>query len=358
MAKQKIITSTPGKLILLGEYAVLEQAPALVAAVSRTSKISVTTRLDSVFELEMPNLDLPNIPFIFDENGKIHLLKNTREQLNGHGLVISVLEYMQAKSEEAFPPATIKIDTSDFYHEDSGFKFGLGSSAAMTVGLIRAMNELTSKPIASSDLYREAFEAHRWAQGKMGSGVDIAASANGGILSYRMPDNQNLETAQIENLEWPEELLMMCIWTGSSASTTEMLKKVDASKEANSASYWKIMAQMIELAENGEQAFREKDAEAFLEIVEDYYRIEEQLGNESGAKIISQSHRKCHELVTQTGGAYKPSGAGGGDIGIAFCTDMDTCNRIFENITRSSFEVLNFSVQQNDISKKSLHESL
>ena len=58
-----ISTSTPGKLILLGEYAVLEGAPAIVAAVNKFAKITLNNSIDHNFYINAPAIGINNLSF-------------------------------------------------------------------------------------------------------------------------------------------------------------------------------------------------------------------------------------------------------------------------------------------------------
>ncbi|HBQ58841.1 MAG TPA: hypothetical protein DD671_04250, partial [Balneolaceae bacterium] len=226
-----INVSSPGKLILLGEYAVLEGAPALVAAVNRQCEVHIDSLYNSTFQVRTPNLNIPEIQFILDADGDAHFRttidSDTQDQLK---FVLCILKYVSQKFGK-IPGASIQIDTSSFYHRVTGHKFGLGSSAALTVSLLSGLMEYMGVEMSTKDLYREAFQAHRYAQGKMGSGVDIAASATGGILSYTMPDNPDNPNGTIKRIDRPEDLYMACIWAGYSASTRHFVRSVNTFRE-------------------------------------------------------------------------------------------------------------------------------
>ena len=64
----KISTSTPGKLILLGEYAVLEGAPAIVAAVNKFAKITLNNSIDKNFYINAPNISINSLSFNLGED--------------------------------------------------------------------------------------------------------------------------------------------------------------------------------------------------------------------------------------------------------------------------------------------------
>ncbi|MDR9414760.1 MAG: hypothetical protein RI564_00660 [Gracilimonas sp.] len=344
-----INVSSPGKLILLGEYAVLEGAPALVAAVNRPCDVQIDTLYNSTFQVRTPNLNIPEIQFTLDSDGDAYFRTNvdaeTEEQLR---FVLCILKYVTQKVGK-IPGARIEINTSSFYHRVTGHKFGLGSSAALTVSLLSGLMDYLGVEMSSYDLYREAFQAHRYAQGKMGSGVDIAASATGGILSYTMPDNPDDPNGTIKRIDRPTDLYMSCIWAGYSASTRHFVRSVNTFKEENPAAYNSIITKMADLSKEGVKTFGAGDTSAFLQVISDYAECERELGKQSGTEIMSDVHEEIYSIVENQGGTYKPSGAGGGDIGIAFCNDQETMYKIKRAINESVFDLMNLEVQPEGI---------
>jgi len=101
---------------------------------------------------------------------------------------------------------------------------------------------------------------------------------------------------------------------------------------------------MMDLSHEGSKAFEIGDTDAFLNIVEDFKDQEYLLGQESDTEIISDVHQEIIRMVKSVGGTYKPSGAGGGDIGVAFCKDSSTADQIRQIIGDSMFDVMNLKM--------------
>lgn len=345
MHESTISVKSPGKLILLGEYAVLEQAPALVTAVNRHCIVNISPLYNSTFQIRTPNFNLPEIQFSLDPYGDAHfrtpLQPKFEKQLR---FVLSILKYVTLRNGK-IPGASIEIDTTPFYHRTTGHKFGLGSSAALTVSLLSALLEYMDKRIAKSDLYRESYLAHRHAQGKLGSGTDIAASAIGGVMSYTMPEKISKLNGQAQPINWPGDLQMVTIWAGYSASTRNFVRQINRFRDENPDRYHAIMAPLAELSEAGKVEFQAGNCEAFIDIVSEFKKQEQLLGEASHTEIISEVHEEISSLVRQAGGTYKPSGAGGGDIGIAFCNTPDDAQRIKAVIQNSMFDLMDIQMQ-------------
>ena len=90
-------TKAPGKLILLGEYALLEGAPGIVCAVDRFAYVSVKDAPDSFFVLDSPSLKLSGIRFTVHKNGKVNfitpLIEEKLQQLKLQSLITTLIKF-------------------------------------------------------------------------------------------------------------------------------------------------------------------------------------------------------------------------------------------------------------------------
>lgn len=149
----------PGKLVLVGEYAVLDGAPAIVLAVDRG--VRCVWRASSALEIHTPTGDD----------------RFVRPALDGHPGVYTFTDAVPA------PTAS---------------KPGFGGSAAACVAACAA----AGRPLT------DAFAIHRAVQGG-GSGVDVAASIAGGMIRY--------EAGLTSDAGPPVTPLV--VWSGASAAT-------------------------------------------------------------------------------------------------------------------------------------------
>lgn len=339
---------------MLGEYAVLEQAPCLVAAADRDCVVELEPADDEVFRLKASNPDIADVEFIVnDSNELVFTSRLSNDDKNRLRFVIAVLRKVINESRGKINPAIIKIDTRKFYHK-SREKLGLGASAAITVALLAALQAYIGMPVSGIDLYEEAFPIHRQAQGKLGSGSDIAASAVGGIIQYQMPKDVTSGIGIIESLNWPENLHVIPVWAGKSASTQDLVQRVRAYREQEPETYSSVMNPMINLAEKGCNAFKAADLEALFEIITDYAVLERKLGEASKTDIVSDSHQQIAKVVQSAGGVYKPSGAGNGDMGVAFCNGMDSRMQVEAVLKNSPFDIVELSLQTGNLKAENI----
>lgn len=287
--------SAPGKIALLGEYAVLEGAPAIVLAVNRRARVRVRHNAEHDL-LIAPQICDRYVPFRRDDAGAV-------EWMPVDSATAVLLKLMGHLIERFAPtePIEIETDTAAFY--DEGLKIGFGSSAALTVATAAA---LSGEPLDLVTLV----EAHRAAQDGHGSGFDVAASRCGGVSRYRLRP-----TPQAEKLALPEGLRLRCIWTGNAASTTGFLRGLDALGPRRRALEPLIKAAEAAAAQLG------PDPASWVAAVRDYSLALQKFATETTLPIFSGGHSEVLEVATRHGVAYKPSGAGGGDIGVAVSAD-------------------------------------
>ena len=197
-------SSAPGKLILLGEYAVLENSPALVAAINNRAKVHIQKSLDDYFYLTSPSLNVSNLKFSFNKKHKIVFEKQVSSEIRKKLIFcIETIEYFKKKFNQfhKISPLEITTDTNQFYCLNSKEKLGLGSSAALTVSLVNGLLSYMSQNGLSSNLIKNIFpialDIHHIAQGKRGSGVDVAASCFGGIIKFQKKNFPSIKNSLI-----------------------------------------------------------------------------------------------------------------------------------------------------------------
>src|SRR5699024_4038945 len=81
MHAKSIQASAPGKLILLGEYAVLEQAPCLVSAVQRKCTVDIKPHNTSWFSIASSRSEVPNVECMLTAEGNFRF----KESLSADG---------------------------------------------------------------------------------------------------------------------------------------------------------------------------------------------------------------------------------------------------------------------------------
>ncbi len=330
----------PGKLVLMGEYAVLEGAPAVVAAIDRRVRVEIAPRNEGS-QLSIPHLNLSSVP-LDDQRQRREAAQWTEDQIREVRYirgVIASFRRMIAFGRTAPPPMALTVDVRPLY-ADGGTKLGLGSSAALTVAMIAGLYaHMRGLRPERAVLFKHALAVHRHLQGGVGSGVDVAASVFGGLAIYHHPVGDS-EAPRFQGVSWPPDLKIMAVWTGKPASTSRLLnalKKFSVDK----ADYFQTkMRQLSDTAVRGAQAFNNIDAQGFINAADTHYRLLTQLTLRSGVPIVTADDEYLAAAARKGGGVYKPSGAGGGDVGLVFADSQTDLSAIHRSMTDAGYQIL------------------
>jgi phosphomevalonate kinase len=351
----------PGKLILLGEYAVLEGANALVASVDRYIFAEISASKNEYCHLSS-NLTTDVIRFLSGSDGEIIPAQGQSNQLLSiMDFSLKIITQINKKIIDlgfSIQPYDLRIDSSQFYLETNKNKLGLGSSAALTVALIVSISNFLKieKNVFPSkyDQFIFACETHFFAQGNRGSGIDIAASVYGGINIYNIESKDHKkENRRISPVSLIKELLILPVWTGVSTSTRDLLHQLENFRSIAEDDYEETMSRLSTLSNSGCMTYVEKNYADFLDIVRDYYQVLKNFTDRSKIDIISDIHKKIAGIVFSNGGVYKPSGAGGGDIGIAMSDSKITLEIIKKELALNNIYTLPLGISPQGVTIES-----
>jgi phosphomevalonate kinase len=275
-----VIARAPGKVVLSGAYAVLEGAPALVAAVDRYV-----------------------------------VADSDREPDRLTAEVATALTQLTQTSASRAP----WFDASALRDTSHDRKLGLGSSAAILVASLAALaaqatdeqhqSPGSDDPSLADQVFAPALLAHRIAQ-RGGSGIDVAASTFGGVLCFQQAAREG-ELPSHEPVKLPSGLHVR-VWSSLvSASTADMLTRVRTLRETRKAEYQRIMKQLGDASQRARGA---RDATAFVDACRQQLTGLTELGELSGAPIVTAEVLAFAQRVQARGDVVFPSGAGGGDV--------------------------------------------
>ena len=295
----------PGKVMIAGEYAVLEGGDAIVMAVDR-------------FAAAIPGEGAP-LP---------------RE--SAATLAVAKREGVLARDH------AMHLDTRAL--EEGDRKLGLGSSAAgcSAALVLAAHTEQLEVDARRAELAAVARRGHREAQGG-GSGVDVLASMHGGVIAVRFPNGPNDEP-MVEPLAWPKSLAWCVLWTGVPVRTSELIRAVRAFAERDPQGMRDCMVAIRTAAAHFEKALRAGDAAAAVRAVASHHRAMERLGTASHAPIVTPAMQQLAAEAEPLGAAIKPSGAGGGDIVLAVAHDRAVLDAVIERSRAHGFVPLALSI--------------
>jgi phosphomevalonate kinase len=307
----RVAASAPGKMLIAGEYVVLDRAPAIVSAVQRRALATWTDDPDDpgvALGLDEPN---PRFP----EAAAARLLAETHLDTKVPGLLTLDVSALRGPTK----------------------KLGVGSSAAAAAAAAAAVFASAGKDIAD-DTYRRqildvALQAHM-AVAPRGSGVDVAGAVLGHTTCYVR------EPLSAEPVHWPDSLIPRIIWTKKEASTRVFLDKLAAYREKDPAGYKSHMRRLKLETNSFSTCFGGRSAESIIQSIPSLVSALKALGDASGADIVEDCLEEIASIAQRYDGAAKSSGAGGGDVCLAFFASEDDAQAFDAAIKKTAYEVL------------------
>lgn len=325
-----IEASAPGKLYLAGEYAVVEAGyPAVIAAINRRLFVQLEQAdKGSIYSTQQPDFEV-----VWTRQGRLICT----ESWNPYQLITSAMQVV----EDYVRALEVEVDTfyrldihSDLDDEESGTKYGLGSSGAVTVATVKALLSYYCQEVRPILVYKLA----TLAQLKLdmsGSFGDLAASSFEGVIAYHSVDRAWLEEAMenlsifdlivqdwkglsIQTIDLPAGLELLIGWTGSAASTDQLVTSMQGqlSRAEKEAVHRRFLARNRACVEALILACRENDSETVKDVIVTNRKQLQELSSGMGMMIETPQLTRLCQLAVERGAVAKSSGAGGGDCGI------------------------------------------
>ncbi|WPM05653.1 phosphomevalonate kinase [Borreliella sinica] len=162
--------SVPGNLLLMGEYAILEEK-GLGLAIAINKRAFFSFKKSDSWRFFSKNKEIDDFFLIEDKND----------------FVFKMFAYLNQNcffNLERFA-YDVYIDTSNFFFND-GTKKGFGSSAVVAIGIVCGLFLIynATNIFDKGEIFKYCLEAYRHSQGGIGSGYDIATSIFGGVIEF------------------------------------------------------------------------------------------------------------------------------------------------------------------------------
>lgn len=323
-----IEVSAPGKLYIAGEYAVVETGhPAIIVAVDQfvTVTVEAARKVGSIQSAQYS--DLP----IRWTRRKGELVLDIRE--NPFHYILAAIRLTEKYAQEknillSFYDLKVisELDSS------SGRKYGLGSSGAVTVATVKALNIFYDLKLTQLQIFKIAALANLAVQDN-GSCGDIAASCYGGWIAFSTFDHtwikekqQDSSLVELLEMDWPglsiepltapKDLRLLIGWTGSPASTSDLVDQVHQSRKEQETCYTAFLEESKECVNEMILGFKENNVKKIQQMIRKNRQLLNELAKITGVIIETPALKKLCSLAEEYQGAAKSSGAGGGDCGI------------------------------------------
>ena len=280
--------TAPGKIILLGEHAVVYGQPALAIPVMQ---VGVTVQIDLEESIpgetitdwkDLVNVSAPDI-------SRSGLLSKYSPDKDPIALVIeNVMAVVGVRNP---PKCHVKIDST------IPVASGLGSGAAVSVALARAMSSTLGQELSDDIILQIAYEAEKLHHGTP-SGIDNT------VITYENPVYY-VKDQPIITFEVKEPFTVIIADTGIRVSTAESVGDVRKLWQRDSAKYELIFSQIGEIVKQAKQAIQDGEIELLGQLMNQNHAL---------LKELTVSSTKLDQLCEAAlfSGAYGAKLSGGG----------------------------------------------
>lgn len=319
----KIKISAPGKLMLLGEHAVVYGYPCIVTAVDKRLYLEAEVLKEKKIVIKAPSVGIKSYQKNLDE-----LCRNS-EPKEVRFIECAVLNFCQKYSLKT----GVKIKTQNSF----SIKYGFGSSAAVTVCTIKALSELFGKKLSKKEIFNLSYRTILDIAG-VGSGFDIAAAIYGGIL-YFITGGEKIERIR------REEIPLLVGYSGIKADTPTIVKNLKNKMQDEKIRYKikNLFQKIAFFVEKGKVAIIKKNWQELGKLFNQNHLLLQKL-----EVSIPKLDKMCQ--AANKAGAYgaKLSGAGGGDCMIAVVSDENR-KRVKEAIEKVGGKIIEVKSEEKGV---------
>lgn len=351
-----IVTSVPGKLYIAGEYAVMEPGyPAILVAVNQFITVTLEKAQDEgsirIYE-GVPILwtrDQDKLIFYHPDNRLIYITE-----------AINIVEAYAKELGRELSYYHLKVASQ--LENSNGIKYGLGSSAAVTVATVEALCQYYDIPLSNDKLFKLSSLASL-AVNSNGSCGDIAACVYGGWIAFttfdkfRVQDYQNnMSIDQLINLQWPglsieqlmpaDDLKLVVGWTGIPASTAGKVYNFNQKRRENNILYKKFLEESKLCVTKMINAFKDNNIKEIQKQIKINRELLVKMSENLDMVVETTILSKLCDIALKYNGFGKSSGAGGGDCGIVIFNNNQEINKLIDEWEASGITNLPLKVYE------------
>jgi mevalonate kinase len=276
------VVIAPGRIVIIGEYAALAEGSAVAAAVGCFAKAQFIPRMEPALAMVSETID--------------------RIKAELHDVAA------------ALPPGSVLLTNEDF-RRAGAMAAGLGGSAAMAVAAAGAVFETLGLALESRKplVFRIAEEARRATQGYEVSGADIAASTYGGLIRVSRPPDGPVEVLPMAP---PAGFHLVVFSAEPSIPPGEVVRALERHAARDLPGFREAVSRLREAAQRFLDEVAAGQATAAVAAAGRYGQILQDLCAAADAPIMNEAFKQAALLAQEFGGIAKPTGSGGGDVGV------------------------------------------
>ena len=296
-------SAAPGKVILLGEHAVVYGRTALAASINLYVEVAVTGI----------------------RRANVH---NTVEAR--HTVPLRALE--RAAELTGLDPGSITVTVA----ADLPASVGLGSSAALSVALIRALAKFAGQSLSDAVVCARAFEIEKIFHG-FPSGIDNTVVTYGGLIAFR-------RDGTVKPLATAQPIPLVIALGRAPRETQEAVRGLRERWESSPALYEPLFDEIDRLVSEAQHAIAAGDLPTLGALMNANHRLLQRLG------ISTEELDEMVALARDSGvSGAKLTGGGGGGAVICLC-DADR-ERLVESFTRAGWRAFVTDIVQRGVDR-------
>lgn len=326
---KKVSVSAPGKLMLLGEHAVVYNRLCLVTAVDKRLYTTVEIIDKSEFQLEAKDVGISEYKKPMSRLGKGSIFKAAQfVEIAIANSVSHPPEFISGSTQILKQVQNDSLGIRVTTKSEFSAKLGFGSSSAVTACIIKAISQLFHLKLSKKEIFDLAYKTVLDIQGD-GSGFDVASAVYGGTI-YFVTGGKVIEYLNAASLP------LVVGYSGIKADTVRIINKVKKDFANRQSCLDEIYNSIEILVNQGKEALIKMDWQSFGKLMNK---------NQEYLKGLGVSIEKLDNMIKAAldAGAYgaKLSGAGGGDCMIALVSNenKEEVKEAIQNVGREVFDI-------------------
>lgn len=345
---QSITVSVPGKIHLMGEHAVVYGKPALIAAIDKRCRVTLTPREDSRIQIISEQLKQDVVLTIDEVMEKTYHAQKSWEKFRAEHDV----SYLKDITKHPIDYLIIAVGETLLYYgipPKNGFTLsinseipigaGLGSSAALAVAIASAITVFLEKDIEHARIHEIAVLIEQKKHGNP-SGGDPATVRAGNLVWFRKESDilSVIQPIPFGVLD-PLASNFYLVDTGSSdESTGEMIQAVREMYDEKIEFVGNVFNDLEKLTRDMVIVLKNNHEEDLIAIIKQGEKRLEHLG------VVSDHVKQIIRKIEDSGGAAKISGGGGKTKGVGTILVYHTDRKKLEDVL-SQFQLEPLSIR-------------
>jgi mevalonate kinase len=306
-----------GKTILIGDQFVLEDVPAIVSSIPYETLATVERIKGEGWILEDNRREVPG-----------YKEKKKEQQVESINRILDVMKINVKMN-------PIKITYGGTLLAGSG----VGASAASCVSLARALNDEFDLGLSIEDINRVSWEGE-FAYHGIPSGVDNTASCYGGLMLYRVKNDQK----SFEKIQLRRPVEVVLANSGIMANTAALDGFVQEEKQRDPDLFWTRLKKITDQVYEIREGLKAENLEKVGEIMTENHNILIEMGL-SHEKLIYL----CNLALDKGALGAKVTGGGMGGYMVALTPAKGLQDKVASAIEREGFAVIRATIGRKNI---------